>query len=83
MTEEMLYVLYSVITSGVIGYQIFRVSRAWRHVREEPAPPEVREKSHGVANEAAKVQAELRQIGKTADPFSEIINRLRGLTRRS
>ena len=79
MPEEVLYVIYAVVTSAAIGYEIFRVARAWRDVREHPAPPEVREKSHGVANEAAKVQAELRQISKMPDPFREIVNRLRGL----
>lgn len=69
--------LLTLATVIVSGYQIHRVTKAWRDVRDEPVPPEVREKSHAVKNEASVVQAGLKQVAKMEDPLGELAARLK------
>lgn len=75
--DELMVALFAVGTSALVGYEIFRVARAWRHVREHPVPDSVQERARGVEDEARRVRQTLHEIKKTKDPFAEMIQRIR------
>ena len=77
LTEDQWVLLSTVITSLVVGYLVWRVAVVWRKVRADPLPPEVRERSHAVANEAAVVSAGLRFLKNKEDPLAELVQGLK------
>ena len=65
-----------------MGYTVWRVAIVWRRFRDEPLPPEVRQRSHAVSNEATVVQAGLKALKddaarKKEHPLSELVRRMR------
>lgn len=76
MSDEALVIL-AIVTSAIVGHQVYRVAKAWVSVRDELVPPEVRESSHAVANEAMVVRHHLRQVAKSDDPLAEMVKRIR------
>lgn len=78
MTDDFTLISLAIGTSTAIGLIIYRVSRTWRIVRDDPVPSEVREHSHAVANETTVVRAGLQRLKKERDPLTALVEAIHG-----
>lgn len=73
MTADESVAILALVTSLVIGWIVLRRTKHMFDRPDNPLPPEVRERSHAVANEATAVRANLRQLAKAPNPIAELI----------
>ncbi len=66
--------ILAVLTSLVYGWVLYRVMNTRKETRNNLVPPEVREHSHNVANEATIVRAVVKRISNTPDPIKSLID---------